>query len=85
VERAAGEAAGLGRELRYTQTVVAGELAAWEEERVRVGRRACRALARRMVVVERERLEGLRRAGRLVGLDVGRGKKVEPLPGATAK
>jgi ankyrin repeat protein len=74
VERAAGEAAGLGRELRYTQTVVAGELAAWEEERVRVGRRACRALARRMVVVERERLEVLRRAGRLVGLDVGRSR-----------
>jgi hypothetical protein len=27
-----------------------------------------------MVVVERERLEGLRRAGRLVGLDVGKAR-----------
>lgn len=57
----------LGKELRYTQQTVAGELAAWQEERVRMGRRACREIASRMVVAERDRLEGMRRALRCLG------------------
>jgi hypothetical protein len=67
MDKALDEAEGLGRELRYTQQVVAGELASWQEERVRTGREACRTLARRMVVVEKARLEGLIRVMRLVG------------------
>ena len=66
LEQARGERDDLGRELRYTQGVVAGELAAWQGERVRWGRDALRQLARGMVTVERERLEGLRRAVRCI-------------------
>jgi hypothetical protein len=62
------ELADLGRELRYTQQVVAGELASWQENRVEMGRRALKDLARRMVVVEKARLEGMRRAVRGLGL-----------------
>jgi ankyrin repeat protein len=61
----------LGRELRYTQQVVAGEMAGWQEERARMGRRACRVLAARMVVVEKERLQNLKRMGRIIGMDFG--------------
>ncbi|KAI5821138.1 hypothetical protein BZA77DRAFT_238145 [Pyronema omphalodes] len=49
------------QELRYTQSVAASELAAFHEERVKVMRGALKGLARRMVVLERERLEGLER------------------------
>lgn len=60
----------LGRELRYSQTVVASELASWQECRVEMGRSAVRDLARRMVVTERARLESMKRAIR--GLGIGR-------------
>ncbi|KAK4648427.1 uncharacterized protein QC761_109950 [Podospora bellae-mahoneyi] len=60
------EAEMLGRELRYTQQTVAGELAGWREMHERLGRRAIRDLARGMVVQERGRLEGVRRALRRV-------------------
>ncbi|KAH8199985.1 hypothetical protein TruAng_005866 [Truncatella angustata] len=56
------EADDLGRELRYTQQVVAGELAGWQDMHERLGRRAVKEFARGMVVLERERLAGLRRA-----------------------
>ncbi|KAI0126021.1 hypothetical protein BJ170DRAFT_597246 [Xylariales sp. AK1849] len=52
----------LGRELRYTQQVVAGELAGWEDMHEKMARRAVREFARSMVVLERGRLDGLRRA-----------------------
>jgi ankyrin repeat protein len=58
----------LGRELRYTQTVVAQELASWQEGRVEMGRRGLRDLAKRMVVVEKARLEGMKRAVRGLGI-----------------
>ncbi|KAK4205260.1 hypothetical protein QBC40DRAFT_260911 [Triangularia verruculosa] len=61
-----GEGGRLGRELRYTQQMVAGELAGWREMHERMGRRAVRDLARGMLVVERGRLEGVRRALRRV-------------------
>jgi len=60
---------GLGRELRYTQSTVAAELAHWQAERVRWGRDAARDLARRMIVAERARLEGMRRALRGAGIE----------------
>lgn len=52
----------LCRELRYTQQVVAGELAGWQEMHEKMGRRAIREFARGMVVLERGRLDGMRRA-----------------------
>lgn len=52
----------LSRELRYTQQTVAMELAGWQEMHERMGRRAIRELARGMVVVEKMRLEGMKRA-----------------------
>ncbi|KAK7943706.1 uncharacterized protein PG986_012819 [Apiospora aurea] len=63
----------LGRELRYTQQVVAGELAGWQEMHEKMARRAIREYARGMVVQERCRLEGLRRALRRL-------KEVDPGP-----
>ncbi|KAF2657496.1 hypothetical protein K491DRAFT_654556 [Lophiostoma macrostomum CBS 122681] len=69
-DRASDELAGLGRELRYTQQVVAGELASWQEERVGMGRRALKEFASRMVVVEKARLESMRRAVRGLGIGV---------------
>lgn len=58
------ELRGVGCELRYTQQTLAGELAGWQEEHARMGRRAVRRLAVGMVVRERDRLEGMRRAVR---------------------
>ena len=53
-----------GKELRYTQQTVAGELAGWQDGHARMGRRAVRAFAEKMVVRERDRLERMRRAVR---------------------
>ncbi|KAF2223077.1 hypothetical protein BDZ85DRAFT_319363 [Elsinoe ampelina] len=52
----------LGSELRYTQQTVAAEMAGWQEQHVREGRRVLRELARGMVVRERDRLDGMKRA-----------------------
>ncbi|KAF4549603.1 Hypothetical protein D9617_21g098240 [Elsinoe fawcettii] len=52
----------LGSELRYTQQTVAAEMAGWQEQHVREGRRVLRELARNMVVRERDRLDGMKRA-----------------------
>lgn len=60
----------LGKELRYTQQVVAGELAGWQEWRAREARRAVRELVRGMVVMERARLEGMERAVRRLRVGV---------------
>lgn len=68
MERASDELAGLGKELRYTQQVVAQELAAWQENRVEMGRKALRDFARKMVVTERARLESMKRAVRELGI-----------------
>lgn len=56
----------MGCELRYTQQTIAGELAGWQELHAKLGKRAIRALAERMVVREKDRLEGMRRAVRRV-------------------
>lgn len=54
----------MGSELRYTQQTVASELAGWQDLHEKMGRRAIRMLARRMVVREKDRLEGMKRAVR---------------------
>ncbi|EEY20154.1 VPS9 domain-containing protein [Verticillium alfalfae VaMs.102] len=51
----------LGRELRYTQQVVAGELAGYQETHEKMGRHAIRQFARGMIIQERIRLEGMTR------------------------
>ncbi|KAE9972481.1 hypothetical protein EG328_004953 [Venturia inaequalis] len=68
MDKSTEELEGLGKELRYTQGVVAGELASWQDERVKWGRSACRDLARRMIVAEKARLESMRRALRMAGI-----------------
>lgn len=68
MDRANEELAGLGRELRYTQQVVASELASWQESRVTMGRKALKDLAKKMVVTEKARLESMKRAIRALGL-----------------
>ncbi|KAL8663575.1 MAG: hypothetical protein Q9202_003763 [Teloschistes flavicans] len=80
VERCREELRALGSELAYTQQTVAGELAGWQEGHARMGRRAVRRLVEGQVVRERERLEGMRRAVR--GLGLGQKKKVDVSPGA---
>ncbi|KAF1835486.1 hypothetical protein BDW02DRAFT_578714 [Decorospora gaudefroyi] len=64
----------LGRELRYTQQVVAQELASWQENRVETGRTALKELARKMCVAERARLESMKRAVRELGIGVSKSK-----------
>ncbi|OTA82308.1 hypothetical protein M434DRAFT_37189 [Hypoxylon sp. CO27-5] len=72
--RAQTEVDTLSKELRYTQQTVASELAGWEEMHERMGRRAIREFARGMLILERERLQGLRRAQRkLHDLNFGNG------------
>lgn len=62
--RAQVEVDTLSKELRYTQQTVASELAGWEDMHERMGRRAIKEFARGMLILERERLQGLRRAQR---------------------
>jgi hypothetical protein len=64
VRRTREEADELGRELRYTQQVVAGELAGWQDLHEKMGRKAIRDLARRMLIKEQTTLEGMMRAMR---------------------
>ncbi len=65
-EKSREELRGVACELTYTQQVVAGELAAWQDLHAKLGKRAIRALAERMVVRERDRLEGMKRAMRAI-------------------
>ncbi|ORY66125.1 VPS9 domain-containing protein [Pseudomassariella vexata] len=60
------EAEELGKELRYSQQIVAGELAGWQDMHERMGKQAIRDFARGMVIMERARLEGMKRALRRV-------------------
>lgn len=61
-DKARTELETLGSELRYTQQTVAAELAGWQEEHVRQGRLMLKTLAKGMVVKEKARLEGMKRA-----------------------
>ncbi|KAI4176561.1 MAG: hypothetical protein LQ346_007851 [Caloplaca aetnensis] len=58
----------LGCELRYTQQTVAGELAGWQELHAKLGRRAIKQLAEKMVVIEKDRLDCMKRAVRELGI-----------------
>ncbi|THZ93608.1 hypothetical protein D6C88_02656 [Aureobasidium pullulans] len=60
--KAQGELDSLGSELRYTQQTVAAELAGWQEQHVKFGRRMLKDLAKGMVVKEKARLESMKRA-----------------------
>lgn len=74
--RAQTEVDTLSKELRYTQQTVASELAGWEEMHERMGRKAIREFAKGMLILERERLQGLRRAQRKLqdlNLSIGKG------------
>lgn len=66
-ERSREELRTVGCELRYTQQTVASELAGWQELHVKLGQRAIRVLAERMVVREKDRLDGMKRALRALG------------------
>ena len=63
-EKSREELRTVGCELTYTQQTVAGELAGWQELHAKLGKRAIRALAERMVVREKDRLESMKRAVR---------------------
>jgi hypothetical protein len=52
----------VGRELRYTQQVVASELAGWQDLHEKLGKKALRELAKGMIIRERTALEGMTRA-----------------------
>jgi hypothetical protein len=56
------EADDISRELRYSQQVVAGELAGWQDMHEKMGRRSIKEFARGMIILERGRLDGMRRA-----------------------
>jgi ankyrin repeat protein len=60
--KAQGELDSLGSELRYTQQTVAAELAGWQEQHVKFGKRMLKDLAKGMVVKEKARLENMKRA-----------------------
>jgi hypothetical protein len=64
VRRTREEVEGLGRELRYTQQVVAAELAGWQDLHEKMGRKAIKDLAKGMLTKERTTLEGMKRAMR---------------------
>ena len=64
VDKSKEELRGMSCELRYTQQTVAGELAGWQDLHAKLGRRAIKGLAERMVVREKSRLEGMKRAMR---------------------
>ena len=63
-EKSRQELRDVGAELSYTQQTVAGELAGWQELHAQMGRRAIRRFAQQMVVREKDRLEGMKRAVR---------------------
>jgi hypothetical protein len=73
VDRATEELGDLAKELRYTQQVVASELASWQEGRVKSERKILKAFATKMVVTEKARLESMKRAIRDLGIGGGVG------------
>lgn len=64
--KARREKESLGCELAYTQQTIASELAVWQDEHVRSGRAMLRTLARETIVKERAKLEGMKRALRVL-------------------
>lgn len=64
MQRAEDEKRTIGCELRYTQQTVAGELAGWQDLHQKMVRRAIRHLVQRVIIKEKDRLEGMKRAVR---------------------
>jgi len=64
---ARSEVGRIGAELRYSQMTVASELAGWQSVHEKDGRQLLKETARKMVVVEKERLRGLERVIRDLG------------------
>ena len=64
MEKSKDELRTIGCELRYTQQTVAGELAGWQDLHGRMAKRAIRRLVSGMVVREKDRLDGMKRAVR---------------------
>ena len=61
-KKARDESRQVGCELAYTQQTVAGELASWQEEHAKMGRRAIRELAQKIVIKEKDRVDQMRSA-----------------------
>ena len=61
-EKSRQELRTVGCDLAYTQQTVASELGPWQDLHAKLGKRAIRALAEKMVVREKDRLEGMKRA-----------------------
>ncbi|CAZ86141.1 unnamed protein product [Tuber melanosporum] len=70
----------LSSELRYTQTVAAGELSSFHELHAKQARRAVRELAQRQLITERAKLEGMRRAIRTISARGGGAVASAPTP-----
>ncbi|KAF3935086.1 hypothetical protein ABW19_dt0200038 [Dactylella cylindrospora] len=66
IRQTKGRQEALSRELRYSQSVAAQELASFHEMHGKFVRAAVRKLAKNQVMVEKDRLEGLRRTLRLL-------------------
>ena len=66
MEKAQEEVRNTGCELSYTYQTVAGELAGWQELHGKMVLQSVKELARGMVIRERGRLEGMKRALRAV-------------------
>ncbi|KAI6250450.1 hypothetical protein HI914_02032 [Erysiphe necator] len=58
----------VGRELRYTWSVVAGELAGWQDSHENMSKRAIKELVKGMVIREKSVLQGMKRALRRINL-----------------
>ena len=61
-ERSRQELRTIGCDLSYTQQTVASELGPWQDLHAKLGKRAIRTLAEKMVVREKDRLDGMKRA-----------------------
>ena len=62
VEKSRDELRSIGCELSYTRQTVAGELAGWHDLHAKLTKRAIRSMATSMVIREKCRLEGMKRA-----------------------
>lgn len=58
----------VGRELRYTWGIVAGELAGWQDGHEKMGKKAIRDLVKGMVIREKSVLQGMKRALRRINV-----------------
>ncbi len=73
-EKSRQELRAIGCDLSYTQQTVAGELGPWQDLHAKLGRRAIKVFAETMVIREKDRLQGMKRAlGRIEEARIGAG------------